>query len=595
VSPSRIQTGLTVMVSSLLLLFLGGCDDPGVPPAFDEPAPGASPAGSVDSPSAQFVEITEQAGLDFRHRHGGSGRRYLPETMGSGSAFLDIDDDGWMDLLLLQGQPLPGHAEHQGPEDSFETVWQQRLYRNLGDGSFELLSADHGLQTAGYAMGSCAGDINNDGAVDLYITAFGPDSLWLNDGEGRFEDISAASGIENLAWGASCAMADFDRDGCVDIAVVNYLDFKLDQHIRCGPAEDSQYCHPDVYSGVPDLLFRNRCDGSGQFDEIGRESGIRIDDPAESKGLGIVWLDADNDGWQDLYVANDSTRNFLFHNQQDGTFKEVGVLAGVAYNSDGKTEAGMGIAVGDFAGSTHQDLVVTHLDFETNTYYRNSGELMFEDATISSGLAGPSRTKVGFGVVSFDTDNDGDLDLFVANGHILDNITRFNASLEHAQVDQLMINDGQGRFRLLDTERAGTWLSRKTVSRGAAAADIDNDGALDLLITANNGRPALLRNQHQSAQDWIGLDLRSRFGGRPAIGARAVIKTSDSRNQQREVRAGSSYLVQEDVRVHFGLGANQAIVELEIHWPEGQHQVIAGDDLERAQWQRIQQPHPTVN
>ena len=221
---------------------------------------------------------------------------------------------------------------------------------------------------------------------------------------------------------------------------------------------------------------------------------------------------------------------------------------------------------------------------------------MFEDATISSGLAGPSRTKVGFGVVSFDTDNDGDLDLFVANGHILDNITRFNASLEHAQVDQLMINDGQGRFRLLDTERAGTWLSRKKPSAaGAAAADIDNDGALDLLITANNGRPALLRNQHQSAQDWIGLDLRSRFGGRPAIGARAVIKTSDSRNQQREVRAGSSYLVQEDVRVHFGLGANQAIVELEIHWPEGQHQVIAGDDLERAQWQRIQQPHPTVN
>jgi hypothetical protein len=497
----------------------------------------------------------------------------MVETMGSGVGVIDVDGDGWLDIVLLQGQPMPGHAEYSA--SSGRSPWSHALYRNLGDGRFEEVTEGVGLESIGYGMGLCAGDIDNDGHTDLYATAYGPDRLLRNTGQGRFVDISEIAGVDNPAWGASCAMADYDRDGCLDIYVTNYVDARLDNHVRCGPASESQYCHPDVYAGVPDLLYRNRCDGSGRFEEVGEQAGVRIADPKEGKGLGVVWFDHDDDGFLDIYVANDSTRNFLFRNRGDGSFEEVGILAGVAYNADGRTEAGMGVAVGDFATSGRFDLVVTHLDFETNTYYRNLGEGLFEDATSATGIGPPSMTRVGFGIASLDADNDGHRDLYVANGHILDNIAALNSTLSHAQADQLLHNNGFGRFDVVEADEAGPWFATAMVGRSAIAADLDNDGAMDLVVSNNQGPARLLRNRAGQRGDWVMLRLISRHGGRDAVGARARLHAG-GRVQQAEVRAGSSYLGSEDPRLHFGLADAQGVDRLEIRWPEGDTQLIDG-------------------
>lgn len=562
------RRSLAILGQSCLLLMLLACA-PGEPESAGDESTSALEAAT----GAWFEDVSIEAGIQFRHDHGGSGQRYMVETMGSGGGVIDFDGDGWLDIVLLQGQPLPGHPEHDPVGSSHP--WAHALYRNRGNGRFEDVSKGAGLESIGYGMGLCAGDIDNDGRTDLYVTAFGPDRLLRNEGNGRFVDITEAAGIDNPAWGASCAMADYDRDGCLDIYVTNYVDSRLDNHVRCGPATNSQYCHPDVYSGVPDLLHRNRCEGSGQFDEVGEQAGIRISDPNEAKGLGVVWFDHDDDGYPDIYVANDSTRNFLFRNRGDGTFEEVGVIAGVAYNADGRTEAGMGIAVGDFAASGQFDLVVTHLDFETNTYYRNLGQGLFEDATIATGIGPPSMTRVGFGISAVDADNDGHLDLYVANGHILDNIAALNSTLAHAQPDQLLHNHRRGGFQVVAPAQAGPWFATPMVGRGAMAADLDNDGSMDLLLSNNHGTAHLLRNQVGQRGHWLKLRLVSRYGERDAIGARVRLHAG-GRVQQLEARAGSSYLVSEDPRLHFGLGDLQGIERLEIRWPEGDIQIVEG-------------------
>ncbi|MBP9145974.1 MAG: CRTAC1 family protein [Thermoanaerobaculia bacterium] len=556
---------------------------------------GAGPGGGERAASADragvpwFEDATAESGVHFVHRHGGSGRRYLVETMGSGGGFLDIDGDGWLDLFLLQGAPLPGFDPTSADDAG---AFSSRLFRNRGDGTFEDITEAAGVGDVGYAMGACFGDVDNDGRTDIHVTAFGPDRLLRNLGGGRFEEVTSRAGIDNPRWSAGCAFADYDRDGCLDLYVVNYLDSTVENHVRCGPADLPQYCHPDVFAGVPDLLYRNRCDGSGTFEEVGAAAGIRIDDPQEAKGLGVIWLDDDDDGDPDIYVTNDSTRNFLFRNRGDGTFEEVGVLAGVAFNEQGRTEAGMGIAGGDLDGDDRPDLVVTNLDFETNTFYRNLGDGLFEDATVASGLAGPSVTQVGFGVTAFDADNDSDLDLFVANGHILDNIAVKNPSLSFAQADQLFVNDGHARFTEVSPSDAGEWFERTAVSRGAAAGDLDNDGDLDLLVTVNNGPARLLRNREGEGRGWIGFRLLSRHGGRDAVGAVLRLFAGGVVRIQ-EVRAGSSYLSQEDPRLHFGLGGLDAIERIEIRWPEGETQTVEGSALATERVNVIRQAPPS--
>ncbi len=499
----------------------------------------------------------------------------MVETMGSGGGVFDFDGDGWLDLYLVQSGPLP-----DAPKSTSQT---NQLYRNRGRDaagfvSFENTTDSTGGGDPGYGMGACFADVDNDGFTDIYVTNFGADRLLRNDGGRRLVDVTTTAGINNAAWGTSCAFADVDRDGCLDLYVVNYVDFRLANHQRCFEDGLHVYCHPDVYRGVADVLYRNRCDGT--FDDVTASYGVRNDDPRESKGLGVVWTDVDDDGDVDLYVANDSTRNFLYRNEGSGRpFREIGVSSGTAFNDQGVTEAGMGTDAGDVDGDGRFDLFVAHLDFETNTLYRNQGRDMFFDTTASAGLAAPSMRRVGFGSNLFDADNDGDLDLFVANGHILDNIHQQKPSLSYGQPDQLFFNDGGGRFTPATTT-IGSHFEQALVGRGSAVADLDNDGDLDLMITHNNQATVLLENRRPSHH---GLTVRlvSRFGGRDAIGARVKLVPADPSqpSQVEEVRSGSSYLSQGDLRVHFGLGIETEINHLEIRWPEGDTQTIPGNIL----------------
>jgi hypothetical protein len=529
-------------------------------------APGCSPGEQTTAAAGPagdwFVEHQAAAGLDFVHVHGGSGKRYMAETMGSGGGFLDYDGDGWLDVYLVQATALPGFEP--------ERPLVNRLYRNRGDGTFEDVTEGSGAGDPGYGMGTCFGDVDNDGDLDIYVSNFGPDVLLRNAGDGTFEDATTSAGIDNPDWGASCAFADYDRDGCLDVYVVNYVNFTLDNHKPCGTAGLRMYCHPDTYRGAADRLYRNRCDGT--FEDATEAAGVRNVDPTQSKGLGVRWVDFDGDGNVDLYVTNDSTRNFLYANNGDGTFTDVGVLSGTAYNEMGLTEAGMGIDAGDVDGDGRFDFMVTNLDFETNTLYRNRGEGNFLDATTMAGISGPSTTRVGFGTNLFDADNDGDLDLFVANGHIIDNIAESNPSLAYAQPNQLFENMGEGRFVEV-TSRAGAAFSTARVSRGSAVGDPDNDGDLDLLITNCNQEVVLLRNESGGGTHWIQLRLESRHGGRDAIGAVARL-TADGLTQVRDVHSGGSYLAQGDLRLHFGLGPHATIEALEILWPDGEGQSV---------------------
>ncbi len=573
------------------------CSPPREPDASPERA--TLQAGRVEEPESEWlVDVTGELGVDFVHVHGGSGERYMVETMAAGGGFCDFDNDGWLDLYLVQSGPLPGYPD--------SAPLANRLYLNRGPltsadgsttgGAFEDVTATVGGGDEGYGMGVCFADVDNDGFTDVYVTNFGRDRLYLNDRGRRLVDATAASGIDNPRWGTSCAFADADRDGCLDLYVVNYVDYELDRHRRCHEGELHVYCHPDVYDGVPDLLYRNRCGAqAGVFDDVTEEAGVLVDDPGESKGLGVVWTDFDDDGDADLYVTNDSTRNFLYRNEGSTAhggivFRDVGTLSGSAFNDQGLTEAGMGTDAGDVDGDGLFDLFVANLDFETNTLYRNQDGRMFFDATAAARLAAPSATFVGFGVNLFDLDNDGDLDLFVANGHILDNVREQNPSLSYGQRDGLFLNSGAGRFEPAPG-KAGSHFGRALVGRGSAVGDVDNDGDLDLLITHCNQPAVLLRNRVGDRSNGLLLRLESRYGGRDAIGAKVTVVTA-RRSMVEEIRSGSSYLSQGDLRLHFGLGSETAVERLEIRWPEGALQQVDGSEVRINTVNRIRQESP---
>ncbi len=537
-----------------------------------------SPAGEETARRDLFVEIHDQVGLDFTHVHGGSGQRYMVETMGAGGGFLDYDNDGWLDIYLIQSGPLPGFPD-QRPRSN-------RLFHNNRDGSFTDVTEASGVGDTDYGMGCCFGDINNDGFIDIFITNFGPNQLYLNNGNGTFTNVTEKARVGDPRWSSGCAFADYDGDGFLDLYVVNYVNFALDHHILCGSPNLRTYCHPDVYDGVSDILYRNN--GDGTFTDVTRPAGVLNDNKDQSKGLGVVWTDYDNDGDPDIYVANDSTPNFLYRNNGNGTFTEVAVAAGCAYNEAGMTEAGMGVDAGDYDGNGTFDIFVTHLDFETNTLYRNNGGLSFEDWSAVSGLGPPSLTRVGFGTNFFDYDNDGDLDIYVVNGHILDNIAQKNSTLSYAQQNQLYQNMGRGQFKDI-SQQAGQFFQTSWVGRGAAFGDVDNDGDIDILVTNCNQRALLLRNETGNRNNWIMLKLASRHRGRDAIGAKVKVVASDLM-QIEEARSGSSYLSQGDLRVHFGLGSHQRLDHIEIRWPEGAVQQIPGDQIRINQITTIHQP-----
>ena len=546
-----------LLAGALFAAALAACrgDSPPSPPAASAPArPAATPAAG--SPF-RFQEVSGSAGIGFVHHSGASGEKYMAETMGSGVCVLDYDGDGWPDLYFVQSgdlMPKTGSARAAGSV----------LYRNRGDGSFEEVSARAGVSAVGYGMGCTSADIDNDGDADLFVTAFHRNTLFRNNGDGTFKDATAASGIGRPSWGASAAFGDFDRDGLPDLYIVNYVDFTLENNVYCGEMKPGyrSYCHPQTYNGLPDTLYRNL--GAGRFKDVSREAGIA--DPS-GKGLGVVWGDYDDDGWQDIYVANDSTPNFMYHNNGDGTFTDIAAKAGVALSEDGMPQAGMGVATGDCDGDGREEIFVTNLSQETNSLYRNLGSNLFADESYASGLGAPSLLSLGFGTDFLDADLDADLDLFVSNGHILDNVELYSDTITYKQTAMMFENLGGCRFRDVSAG-SGDYFRQKDVGRGSAVLDFDHDGDADLAIAANNLPAHLLRNDSERGQrHFLALGLAGKKG-RDALGA-VVRVPAAGRVLRAEARTASSYLSQGDAVLLFGLGADAAARTVEVRWPGG--------------------------
>ena len=511
----------------------------------------------------QFVDVTAAAGIAFVHQNGATGEKHYPEIQGSGVVFFDYDGDGWLDLYF---------ANTAGPG---------ALYRNRSDGRFEEATATAGVADSGYGMGCTAADYDQDGDLDLHITCYGPNILYRNNGDGSFTDVTGRAGVGQPGFGTAAAFADYDQDGDPDLYVANYVEYPPAVNAPCIQAKGLQvYCGPDAYEPQADVFFRN--DGDGTFADVSDAAGLR---PRAGRELGALFSDYDRDGDPDLYVAGDRTPNLLYRND-GGRFTEVGMLAGVAFDDAGEALSGMGLAAADYDHNGFFDFFVTNYQWETNNLYRNLGNGFFADTTFGSGLGMPSLRFLSWGTVFFDYDNDGDGDLFVANGHLDDNVELFDTSVTYAQRNQLFRNDGNGRFADV-TDSAGPGMALVQVSRGAAVGDYDEDGDLDLVVTNNNQPAALLRNDGGNRNHWLNIKLtgnssgasqggpRSPSSNRDGIGALVEVM-AQGRSQIDEVRSGSSFLSQNDLRLHFGLGALEKVESLKVRWPSGIVQELTG-------------------
>lgn len=525
------------------------------------------------SSAVVFTDVAAAAGLDFTHWSGASPEKYVLETMGSGVAFLDYDNDGWLDIYLVNGGEVPGYP---APKPI-----RHALFHNQGDGTFVNVTARAGVGGNGrYGMGVAAADYDNDGWTDIYVTTFGRNILYRNQGDGTFADLTDRAGVAGGGWSTSAAFLDYDRDGDLDLFVARYVDYDFDRNVTCGhPARGIRaYCHPDIYDGMTNLLYRNN--GDATFTDVSQVSGIA---DHLGKGLGVVAADFDQDGWIDLYVANDSVRNFLFRNQGDGTFSEIAIRQGIALDEGGRPQAGMGTAAGDYDDDGRLDLIVTNLDREYNDLYQNLGEF-FADTSYQSAFASPSLPLVGWGTGFFDYDNDSDLDVFVVNGHVIDNIEQLRPGDHYPQPKLLFENLG-GRFREV-ASRHGEALRKAQVSRGAAFGDYDNDGDVDVLVLNLGGHPTLLRNDGGHRNRWLSLSLEGSKSPRDAIGAQVRFKLGD-RVLTRYVTGGGSYLSSSDRRVHIGLGQADRVERMEIHWPSGQTEVL--EDVAAEKFYRVRE------
>ena len=514
-------------------------------------------------PSVTFDDVASSSGVSMTHVNGASPEKYLVETMGSGAAFLDFDADGWVDLFLVDGGSIA--------DPSVASRARHRLFRNRGDGTFADVTAESGIRHRAYGMGACAGDVDNDGRIDLYMTSYESNALYRNAGGGAFTDITQAANVAlPAAWSTSCGFLDADRDGDLDLFVTNYLDARRDNNQFCGDPRRRirVYCHPLNYRGLPNVLLRN--DGKGVFTDVSAAAGLS---KHLGNGLGVAVGDFDDDGWPDVFVANDAVPNFLFHNEGKGSFRETALPAGVAVARDGKARAGMGTEFADYNGDGRLDLVVTNHEFETHSLFRNDGGGTFTDATVESGLGPVTLPFVGFGVVLLDFDNDAAMDLSIVNGHVIDNTALFRPGSTHAQRKLLLRNTNGRRFAEVGRS-SGAGFAGDVVGRTLIAGDVDNDGDLDLVVTTNGGPVQLLRNNGGHRSSALEVVLRGTRGNRDGIGAR-LTATAGGRAQVREVKSGSSYLGQNDLRAHFGLGGASAVEKLEIRWPGGEFETVA--------------------
>ena len=505
-----------------------------------------------------YVDVARQSGITFSHDNAASPEKFLIETMGSGCGWIDYDQDGLLDLYLVNGAATPSYK----PAHRLRSA----LYRNNGGGTFSDVTARAGVGAEGlFGMGLAVGDYDNDGFPDLFLCGYGRCILYHNNGDGTFTNVTARAGVDNTGrWASSAAWFDYDNDGRLDLVIANYVDWSPERNFYCGDRGPGMrsYCHPDDFNPQPPTLFHNN--GDGTFTDVSKLSGVGL---KAGNGLGVVTFDYDNNGWQDIFIANDHMPNFLFKNNRNGTFSEVGYLAGVAVSGDGQFEAGMGTDAADTTGTGAMDLIVTHLDMQLARFYQNLGDGSFDDATFRSKLSYATFHMSGFGARFFDYDNDGTRDLFMANGHVLDNIERYHADTKYAEPKLMFRNTGRGLFENVSDQLGADFLLPR-VSRGAAVGDFDNDGDLDILVNNNGQAPQLLRNDGGNANHWLEILLIGTKSNRDGVGARVKVTAGDLVLYDQR-KGGMSYQSAQDPRLHFGLGTRTKIDSIEINWPSG--------------------------
>jgi enediyne biosynthesis protein E4 len=527
-------------------------------------AMGAFPQEQVkqgSSSGAKFSDVTDRTGVKFRYLSSHTTKKYLPETMGAGVALFDYDNDGRLDIFLVNGAPIEDPTPKGTiPRKTGPEYWN-RLYHQKPDGTFEDVTEKAGLQGVGYGMGVAAGDFDNDGFEDLYVTAYGGNRLYHNNGDGTFTDVTQQAGVGGSGWSTSAAWVDLDSDGFLDLVVLRYVEWDFDD-IWCGEHREGfrAYCHPDYFKAAVPLVYHNN--GNGTFTEVAQKVGLA----KPAKGLGIAIADYDRDGHIDLFFANDSMVEFLYHNKGDGTFEEVGLLSGVAADADGHTYAGMGVDFSDYDNDGWPDIVVTNLANQRYALYRNNGDGTFTYSSPAAGISRITMTHSGWGVRFFDFDNDGRKDLLIAQGHDLDTIQNTSPNLKYREPLLLARNTGK-EFQDV-TAAAGTALQQEWVWRALAIGDLDNDGRLDAVVTANDGPLRVLHNETTNENHWILLKLAGHKSNRDAIGALVKIITPEG-TQYATVSTASSYLSSGDKRIHFGLGKATVAQTIEIRWPSG--------------------------
>lgn len=530
----------------------------------------ARQSGSTPDPQkafpGKFIDVTSASGIHFNYLSSHTSKHYLPETMGPGVALFDYDNDGRLDIFLVNGAPLTDPTPKGSiPQKTGPSYWN-RLYHQKPDGTFEDVTEKAGLQGVGYGMGVAVGDYDNDGYEDLYVTAYGGNKLYHNNGDGTFTDVTEKAGVAGSGWSTSAAWVDLDNDGLLDLVVLRYLQWDFDD-IWCGEHKDGYraYCHPDLFQPISPLVYHN--DGNGHFTEVSKKIGLA----KPGKGLGIALADYDRDGHVDLFVANDSMVEFLYHNKGDGTFEEVGLLSEVAVDGDGRTYAGMGVDFADYNNDGFPDLIITALANQRYAVYLNSRDSTFSYASFISGVARATMTHSGWGVRFLDYDNDGWKDLLIAQGHDLDTVELSYPNLHYREPMLLLRNNGK---EFIDVSAAsGAIFSQPWLSRGMAIGDIDNDGRLDAVVTTNDGPVHILHNETPTQNHWLLLKLVGHKSNRDSIGAEVKLVTTKG-PQFATVSTASSYLSSSDKRVHFGLGSESVAQSIEIRWPSGIMQTL---------------------
>lgn len=543
------------LIPCLTLLVCGSCN-------YSRSRAHVQPPENRTLPAVTFTNVIDQTGIQFRHEKCGVGRRYYVEIIGPGCGLFDYDNDGWLDVYLVQGAPLPGW---KGTD-----VLTNKLYRNQRDGTFEDVTERAGVTgivkgKKTYSLGCAVADFDNDGNTDLLVTNYGRCILYRNNGNGTFSDVTERAGVTASGFWVSAAFLDYDNDGWLDLFLGNYVTYPLGSDPWCGANKVRSYCTPHVFPTALSRFYRNN--GDGTFTDVTERVGMT----ERGKTLGVVCSDYNADGWVDVYVANDTVRNFLYENKGNGKFVERGTEAGCAFGEQGEAQASMGVDWQDYDGDLRPDIITTNFWLETNELYQNLGNGFFADVTMSSGIGPPSLPLLGWGCSLFDYDNDGWRDLFIHNGHTLDNAEEVGQG-ETLQPDLLFWNDGRGK--LIDvSQRSGAWFSTRHLGRGAAFGDIDNDGDVDILLAQNSEPPALLRNDGGNRNHWVAIKAVGTRSNRSAIGTKIYV-TAGGRKQFSEVRSAYSYGSANDLRVHFGLGSATRIDTLEVVWTTGKKEIF---------------------